>query len=364
MVVSDSFTGGARQRLANHYETAVRSLAMLHGYAALGDSQIGRIVDDAVAGASAEERRNPDQPPTSSFSRLEGLLKQAVEADRPRNIHSAEAARLAQLGAHGAASLLGHQGAAELQRLARSEARERGDRDRGGGSGRSGDRYGELPAAGDRVSSAVTSAYVQQYAGTGLARGTVQNFAEIGLQRGVYDAYRKEGFSREDIGDAAKTTKTLGWKHDRQAFDDVQRSSKPERAAIVEIDREKDAEKRKTLIEDKRKSLYIDEKPQDAQERWNRNIDRVQGKRLDAAHEHGGVAASNQSDSKINDERAQDHGKPAFAKVRVATITTGKAHSNAAEAKAQDDDLGVVAKSTSSTKFAETKPANPGLKIG
>lgn len=173
MLGHEGFTGDARRRLANHYEVAVRSLATLRGYFTLGDGQIGRIVDDAVAGASAEERRNPDQPLTSSFGRLEGLLRDAVEADRPRNIHSAEAARLEQLGAHGAAGLLGHKGYAELQQARRDAAREARDGVERG-AGRSGERYGELPAAGDRVSSAVTSAYVQQYAGTGLGRGTVR----------------------------------------------------------------------------------------------------------------------------------------------------------------------------------------------
>ena len=144
----EDFTGDARQRLAQHYETAVRSLAILRGFSTLGDSQVGRIVDDAVAGASPEERRNPNNPPASSFSRLEGLLQQAMEADRPRNIHSAESARLAQLGAHGAAALLGHKGYAELQRsrLDGREGRDGGGGERGGsGGGRSGARISATP---------------------------------------------------------------------------------------------------------------------------------------------------------------------------------------------------------------------------
>lgn len=358
----EEFTGDARQRLAQHYEVAVRSLVILRGYSSLGDSQIGRIVDEAVAGASAEERRNPDQPPTSSFSRLEGLLRDAVEADRPRNIHSAEAARLEQMGAHGAAGLLGHKGYAELQQARREAARDARDGGEGRGAGRSGDRYGELPAAGDRVSSAVTSAYVQQYAGTGLGRGTVQTFAEIGLQRGVYDAYRKEGFSREDIGDAAKTTKTLGWKHDRQAFDDVQRSTKPERAAIVEIHREKDEEKRKALIEGKRKSLHIDDKPQAAQDRWNRNIDRVQSKGHEVDQHHGLAAGTKDQDATLKAERAQEHGKPAAAKVRVAQLETGQSKTLASTAKQSIDDFGKAAAPT--VKVAEAKPPSPGPKAG
>ena len=356
MVGHEGFPGDARQRLAHHYETAVRSLAMLRGFSTLGDSQIGRIVDDAVAGASLEERRNPDHPPTSSFSRLEGLLRDAVEADRPRNIHSAEAARLAQLGAHGAAALLGHKGYADLQRsrLEGREGRDGGERGGSSGSGRSGDRYGELPVAGDRVSSAVMGAYVQSYAGTGLARGTVQNFAEIGLQRGVYDAYRKEGFSREDIGDAAKTAKVLEYKNDRQAFDDVQRSSKPQRAAIVEIHREKDPAKRDALIERKGKELDIEHKPQTEQERWGRLTDRERQRGLKISQEQGRDAAGNQSDGTVNEERAREHGKPAAAKVRVAKLEASEAKGGKASAKAMDDDFGKTV--TPPTKLAEIKP--------
>ena len=356
----EEFTSDARRRLANHYEVAVRSLVILRGYSSLGDSQIGRIVDEAVAGASAEERRNPDQPPTSSFSRLEGLLRDAVEADRPCNIYSAEAARLAQLGAHGAAGLLGHKGYAELQQARREAAREARD---GGerGAGRSGERYGELPAAGDRVSAAVTSAYVQQYAGTGLGRGTVQNFAEIGLQRGVYDAYRQEGFSREDIGDAAKTTKTLGWKHDRQAFDDVQRSSRPERAAIVEIHHEKDAEKRTALIEGKRQDLHIDDKPQAAQERWNRNIDRVQQKGRQADHEHETGARAKSSDTTLHAETSAATNKSG-PRVRMAKLEVSEAMSNKASAKTMDDGFRVA---VTPTKTVDVKSSNANaLKAG
>ena len=93
----------------------------------------------------------------------------------------------------------------------------------------------------------------------------------------------------------------------------------------MEIHREKDEEKRKALIEKKRKDLDIDHKPQAAQERWNRNIDRVQNHHHDADQRHGVGASAKQADASLDAGRTQDHGKPAAAKVRVAKLEASEA---------------------------------------
>ena len=132
----------------------------------------------------------------------------------------------------------------------------------------------------------------------------------------------------------------------------------------MEIHREKDEEKRKALIERKRRDLHIDEKPQDAQERWNRNIDRVQHHGHDADHRRGLAAGTKDHDEALNAERRREHDKPAAARVRVATIAASTPRSGKAEAAAREDDFGVPSKPTPPVKVAEAKPAAAGPKVG
>lgn len=346
--VADHSTKQAQDQIM----TLALSRFAFHGYAAPGSDALGNIVQAALASVGPDELRRPETIGPAALGKIDQLVMGSVEAGRPRNAYSAEAAR-AELAAgngharHGLGSGLadGRPG---------SSARYR---DLGGDDGRKGGSSAE--AAGVTV----PAEFMRSYAGAGLGRGTVQTFAEIGLQRGVYDAYRQEGFSRQDIADAASTTKALGWKNDRQAFDDVQRSSRPERAAIVEIDREKDAEKRQTLIEQKRKALDIDHKPQEAQDRWNRNIDRVQQRGNEIVQEHGVGVGSKHQDATLKGERAQEHGKPATVKLRVAKLEASKAQGGAAEASAREDDFKVPSKPPPSNKGTEAKLSSSGPKI-
>ena len=358
----DDISPQLRQQAQDRFETLARSLFQIRGLAAPGAEQLGQIVHGAVAGASPDELRAGGSVSAATLGRIDQLILSAVEAGRPRNIHAAEIARLERLGAPGAAALLGAHGKADLVLARREAARAAREAGEGGGGSSSSDRYAALPAAGDKVSPAVMGAYVAQYAGCGLGRGTVQNFAEIGLQRGAYDAYRKEGFSREDIGDAARTAKALDWKHDRQAFDELQRSSRPERAAIVAIDREKDAEKRDALIERKYKELDIEHKPQNVQDRWGRHIDRVQHQGRQIAHEQGIGARSKSGDTALKAE--PEHDKSTAAKVRVAKLEVSQARNSAAVVATLGDAFKMPSKPAPPIKVAEAKSASIAPNVG
>lgn len=113
-----------RAAAEHRFATLALSLSQIRGLK-LGGDRLGQIVQNAMASASPEELRSPHGITTAALGRLDGLLTSAM-ASGPTNIHSAEAARLAQMGAHGAAAILGHKGYAELQRANREARGESG----------------------------------------------------------------------------------------------------------------------------------------------------------------------------------------------------------------------------------------------
>lgn len=130
----------------------------------------------------------------------------------------------------------------------------------------------------------------------------------------------------------------------------------------MEIDREKDAEKRKALAERKYNELDIEHKPQPVKDRWGRHIDRVERHHLGAEHRHGVGTSATQADVFLTAGRSADAGKPAVAKVRVAKLDQGTGRKSFGSAKAADDDFGAAV--TPPTKVADAKPTGPGPKVG